>query len=129
MEDRRLCRIDVYVRFRSPVQIAVSINREAMLFDSSESCSLENSQVVALCSRLRSVRKAKTPLTVHIAHITAEVIPGVDKDEGPIVCIGAIDSDWEVAMDSDEADALADVLESVAKSKSGHIASALEFWD
>lgn len=61
--------------------------------------------------------------------MTAAVFPGEDKDEGPIVCIGAINSDWEVAMDADEADALADVLESVAKSKSGHTASALHFWD
>ena len=129
MEDRRLCRIDVYVRFRSPVHLAVSINREIMRFRTGQSCSLENSEVAALCSRLRAVKKAKTPLTVHIALMTAAVIPGEDKDEGPIVCIGAIDSDWEVAMDSEEADALADVLESVAKSKSGHISSALEFWD
>lgn len=32
-------------------------------------------------------------------------------------------------MDSDEADAFANVLESVAKSKSGNSASALKFWD
>lgn len=129
MEDPRLCRVDVYVINYSPVRFAVTVNGETMLFDSAESCPLENSEVVALCSRLRAVRKAKTSLTVHIANITAAVVPAEHKDEGPIVCIGAIDADWEVALDSDEADALADVLESVAKAKSGHVASALKFWD
>lgn len=100
-----------------------------MPFGSMESCSLENSEVAALCSRLRAVKKAKTPLIVLIADISTAVIPGNEKDEGPIIIIGAIDPDWEVTMDSDEADALADVLESVAKSKSGNSASALKFWD
>ena len=92
-----------------------------------DSCTLEKSEALALCSRLRSAKRAKASLSFEIGLLGLYVDADKAPDEDVIITIQPITDEWEVSLWAEEAEALADVIEGVAKSTNSYSTGAVNF--